>query len=233
VDERDRRAAPFFEPGPDFRPFDSWRDEETAAEPGRGRGSLPGLLVVVGLIGFFVADSLTGGPNAGPGGSVPVPGGENAGPVAAWFIAAGVALLLFLGAVVTAFIIRRPRRPASTRAGAVEVRSWKPPFRRVVTVYAQARVVPPPRPGSRSNSEFLRTVDGLLAAVDTLSDHQAEQVEQDLLRFAASAAPADLVALIERRDALDVHGFMALADRMTQPQLRYLATVIQARRELR
>lgn len=193
------------------------------------RGNLLGLAIVAGLLGFFVADAVTGGPASVPGGNA----------VAAFFIAAGVVLVLFLVAVAVAALIRRVRPPASSPTGAVEVRVRRPPPRRSpsargVPVEVAERMRPAP-PGS--DRYFLRTVHEFLAAVDTLRDDQVEWIEDDLLRFAASAAPVELARLADSWEAWRLHHevdqLLSLADRMTGPQLRYLSDVIMARRTLR
>lgn len=249
MDERDRWQAPGYQPAPGLQTtgVDSWRDLETVTEPVRGRGSLPGLALVVGLIGFFVADAITGGPNPGTGDPTPPPGGDIPaglnpnGPnvLATFLIAAGAVILLFLVAVTLALIIRRTRRPASIPVGAVKVRAKRPPLRRLLSArFASTAVndwLGSAQPGSTRS--FLRAVDELLAAADTLPDRHIEQIEEDLLRFAASAAPADLHLLLKHGAASavyhEVNRFGWLADQMTTPQLRYLTVVIEARRGLR
>ncbi|MEU4602343.1 hypothetical protein AB0F43_05125 [Kribbella sp. NPDC023972] len=220
MDERDRSPAPGYLPAV-FQTTAVELDQATATDP-RGRGNLLGLVFVVGLFAFFVTDALPGGPNA----------------VAAFAIAAGVVLLLFLGAVTAAVIIRRTRRPASTPARTVDVRAMRPPRYSASTRLAPAEVEEPPRPATPgSKRDFLRTVDELLSAIDRLPEDQVEWIEHDLLRFATSGSLADLDRLAASRVAwrmyYEVDTFVWLAGHLTEQQLAYLSSVLTARGELR
>jgi hypothetical protein len=203
--------------------FDARQGLVTAAEPRGGRGNLLGLAIVVGLFGFFLADA--------------VPGGLNA--VATFFIAAGAVLLVFLLAVVVALIVRRLRQAAASPPVPIAAPARRRPHR-LATAGAAAQagaaeaedVIRPALPGSRRY--FLRVVDELLTAVDALPEHQGREIEADVLSFATSADPLDLVDLIERRRGVpEIQRFVLLAEQLTGPQLRYLSVVLKARKVLR
>jgi hypothetical protein len=220
VDERDRWPAPGFQPAPSFRRT-AVEPALTTTEPVHGRGNLLGLVIVVGLLAFFVADAAPGGPNA----------------VATFFIAAGIVVVLFLVLVAVAVIIKRTRRPAPAPK-VVDVKAVRSLRTATRTRLAPAEIEEPPRPAPPgSGSYFLRAVDELLAAVDRLPDDQVEWIEEDLLRFAASGAPADLHRLSDSRVAWRMYpqldAFVDLASHLTERQLAYLSSVLTARRELR
>jgi hypothetical protein len=77
-------------------------------------------------------------------------------------------------------------------------------------------------------------VDELLTAVDALPEYEGRELEADVLSFATSADPIDLVDLIERRRGEpEIQRFVILAEELTGPQLRYLSLVLKARKVLR
>jgi hypothetical protein len=136
----------------------------------------------------------------------------DANALVAFSIAAGAVLLLFLLTLTTVLIVRRRRR---RRSRAVWISSER---------------------------EFLRVLDELLAAIDSLPEDRAERIENELRRFAAVATAADSLTENEWRQALrrvrgvdqlpEYQTFVAVSDWLSRRQLHHVSVVLESRKAL-
>ncbi|TDD14149.1 hypothetical protein E1218_33505 [Kribbella turkmenica] len=184
---------------------------------------------MVGLLAFFLADALPGGPNA----------------IATFFVATAAVLVLFLLTVAVAAVAGRVRRDAPRPFGPLPARARRRPRAgvRVDVGWGSAQaaspaaaadveeVTTPAPPGSKRH--FLQAVDELLAVVDALPESDGREIQDGLLRFATSADVTDLAELVERRRVPELRRFAMLAEQLPKSRLRYLAVVLRARKIVR
>lgn len=185
--------------------------------PGR-RGSLPGLALATGLVAFLIADGSSSSP--------PSPGGDHPGSpgaVAAFFVAAGAVIVLFVLLVAGSALhgrVTRLSRAASARDSVVP----KQPTRR----------------WRRRNYAFVLAVDRLLAETDRLGWGEQELIERELSALVTADADTRRHILFSLSTSLrgsqiqhDLIELMREIRYASKEQLAYLAAAVRARQALR
>ncbi|GAB3929706.1 hypothetical protein GCM10029976_029820 [Kribbella albertanoniae] len=190
--------------------------------PGR-RGSLPGLALATGLLAFLIADGRSAD---GSSSSPPSPGGDlpgSPGAVAAFFVAAGAVIVLFVLLVAGSALHDRVIRLAGV-------------------ISARDSVVPkqPTRRWRRRNHFFVRAVDEFLEATDRLGPDEQQFIEYQLSALVTADEETRfriLSSLLTAHDGQLIYFAVRQLEREMRPpgkgQLAYLAAAVQARQALR